>query len=378
MTVAHPLHALSQSAIDEQVCVIPRDLIQELEASDGAQGCLTLTREHIATLQQYCTQVSAIPSQRQPLIDWLGYSVHADVELAIIVMQQMVENMHLHAQAWHALYARCRALPGALAECARLIDRSGEQALMACEKTKALGSRRDAWQSVQFDAPIALSAGDQAIVSDLTGWLQVMRQEVGGFHAQVSGVREEVEAFRDAARFRLRPQLARKIDALRRTDNSPAMLQMRATLASLDSRIDVLGKEYQRCIVAALGNPGMASVVYRSKAEQVRQERNALQLSRTQTSAELARRGGAEGRLETLAGSLGQLITRLEEVTTSSSYLQTAWQLIDTYIQASIAKIGTLQDSQQLGKFIIHFKNFLAQWAFIEQRALAMAQRLQA
>ena len=41
--------------------------------------------------------------------------------------------------------------------------------MQECEKTKALGGRRDTWESVQFAAPVALSFGDREIVSSLVG-----------------------------------------------------------------------------------------------------------------------------------------------------------------------------------------------------------------
>lgn len=360
---------------EEQVALLPRQLIECMSEGEGELG-LTLTREHMATLNEYCAQVKAIPLEREALVQWLGYSVHSDVELAVFLMHQMFDFMHSHADYWSVLQVRCTSLPSELRTCARAIDDAGEQALTACERTKALGGRREAWQNVQFEAPVVLSLEDQAIVDDLAGWLEVVRAAANQFHDSVALLREGIEDFRDDARFRFRPMLGRKVEAIRRTQNSPAMLQMRASLAQLDARLRAHDQEYQRILMAVAANR-MLSLLYGATLRKMRKARDELVETRARLSAELTSRGGTEGRLEALATRLEQLITRMQDVTTSASHLQTVWQLIGVYIETSIEHLRTMENSQQLGIFVIHFKNFLAQWAFIEQCAITLEKRLQ-
>ena len=108
----------------------------------------------------------------------------------------------------------------------------------------------------------------------------------------------------------------------------------------------------------------------------VRADADELRQLRINLSADLTLLCRREGRLQGLSTRLDQLITRMQDVTTSASYLQTAWQLIDVYIESSIERLQKMQNSQQLGRFIIHFESFLAQWAFIEQCAMALEKRL--
>ncbi|MBV6286255.1 hypothetical protein [Pseudomonas aegrilactucae] len=302
---------LARNELDTQIAVIPRQIVQSLEEDQERVG-LTLTRAHVAVLDDYVAYVVTIPTQRQAFVQWLGYSQHSDPELAIYPMQVLFHRINLHADAWARAKQKSHQLPVALAGCARSISLTGERALLACERIKVLGGRREAWQGVQFEVPVPLNAQDRAIVMDMVSLLSNIKVSVNVFHFQVSEVRKEMDDFRDVARFELRASLLSKIEAINRTSGTTATMQM------------LRGRD----------NLGI------------------------------------------LAQRMRALIMRLEDVTTSASHLQTAWQFIETYLEASIARLGTLQDSRQLGVFVIHFKSFLAQWDFIEACALSLRSRL--
>lgn len=367
--------ARSELAQQAQAATLPRQLLHYLTEGDDGPG-LTLTREHMATLDEYYADINAIPSETPLLVAWLGYSSHADVELAVSAMQQLFGALRLHAAAWPPLRARCRGLPSELGACARAIDQAGEQALLVCEKTKALGGRREAWQAVQFEAPIVLSTEDRAVVTDLVGWLGVIKLEIGRFHAPVVGLCAGIEVFRDQARFDYRPLLWRKIEAVRRVQDHPDILRLRVVLERLDVQIDNLEQMHAKSVRDQASTDRFA-LEFREVQRRIRAESDAFRQLRISLSADLARLCRNEGRLQGLATRLDQLITRMQDVTTSASHLQTAWQLINVYIETSIERLHTLQNSQQLGVFVIHFKNFLAQWGYIEQCAIALEKRVQ-
>lgn len=375
MTIETLKIAPSEQGREAQAAALPRQLMQYLTEGDDGPG-LTLTREHIATLDEYSAQINAIPSERQFLIAWLGYSAHADVELAVDAMHRLFGTLRGHATDWPALRARCLLLPGELGVCARAIEHSGEQALLACEKTKALGGRREAWQAVQFDAPVVLSIADKVIVADLIGLLGVIQAEAGRFHGRVTQLCEAIEAFRDKARFDYRPLLWRKIEAVRRVQDHPDILRLRVILERLDFQIENLEQIHARSVREQASTDRFA-LEFREVQRRIRAESDAFRQLRIDLSADLARLCRNEGRLQGLATHLDHLISRMQDVTTSASHLHTAWQLIGVYIETSIERLQTLQNSQQLGTFVIHFKNFLAQWGYIQQCAMALEKRLE-
>lgn len=375
MTIETFKIASSEQGREEQAAALPRQLIQYLSAGEDGPG-LTLTREHMATLDEYSAEIAAIPSARQPLMAWLGYSTHADVELAVDAMQRLFGMLRVHAAGWPALRACCLGLPSELGVCARAIEHCGEQALLACEKTKALGGRREAWASVQFEAPVVLSAADKVIVADLIGLLGAIQVEVARFHARVTALCTGIEAFRDKAKYDYRPLLWRKIEAIRRIQDHPDILRFRLAIERLDVRIENLQQMHAKSVREQASTDRFA-LEFREVQRRIREEADELRRLRISLSADLERLCRNEGRLQGLATRLDQLITRMQDVTTSAAHLHTAWQLIGVYIETSIERLHTLHNSQQLGIFVIHFKNFLSQWAFIEQCAIALEKRLQ-
>lgn len=368
--------------LEKEAALLPRNLIEGMNQRDGEnEGGLTLSREHIVTLNQYVKYVTGLPTETASLVPWLGYTDIKEPVLSVSAMRTTFLNLHKHARAWGTLSDECKKLSAELGVCARGINTTGEGVMQECEKTKALGGRRDTWESVQFAAPVALSFGDREIVSSLVDYMEVLKDEVEHFHARVSSVRSHTETFRDTARFELMNEVALKTDAIERHQASGATQALRDELAALDKEIDNLNKQYDEYVKAALSGLAagplgavISGSIYGSKAEKVRKTRNRVQKERKAVGARLTAAVNLEGRLQVLTTHMDELATRLQEVVTASSHLQTVWQTIGTYIEASIEKLEKMNDSRQLGIFIIHFRNFLSQWAFIEACSITMSR----
>lgn len=368
--------------LENDVAVLPRNVIEGLSQRDGAnEGGLTLSREHIVTLNQYVRYVTTLPKDAAVLVPWLGYETISEPLLSVDAMRSTFLNLHSHALEWGALSDACKELSAQLSVRANAINSTGEQALKECERTKALGKQRDKWQSVQFEAPVLLNAGDQQIVSSLVDYMQILKEDVDEFHARVTSVRQQTEVFRDRARFDLLAEVNIKADAITRHQNSGTLDALRQELADVDKQIEGFNKEYDEYVKLAIsglaGGPLGAVItgsVYGPKAEKARKERNKAQRERKAIGAKLTAAVNLEGRLQLLRTNMDELTSRLEEVVTASSHLQTAWLTIGTYIEVSIEKLGKMNDSRQLGIFVIHFKNFLSQWTFIEKCSISMTR----
>ena len=196
-------------------------------------------------------------------------------------------------------------LPIALINCASSISLSGERALLACERTKALGGRREAWQGVQFEVPVQLDAPDRTLVLEMARWVANLKNSAGVFQFQVGEVRKETDGFRDDARFELRPALGRKIERL-------------VASGTKEGNLGLLAQRMRK----SGGTPG---------------RRHAL-LRRT------CRPPGSSSR----------------PIWTPRSASCTACRTVSNWPD-----------------FVIHFKNFLAQWSFIEECARRLQKRLE-
>ncbi|NER59667.1 alpha-xenorhabdolysin family binary toxin subunit A [Pseudomonas sp. MAFF212428] len=372
----------AEGELERDAAVLPRNVIEGMNQRDGAnEGGLTLSREHIVTLNQYVRYVTGLPTDLPSLVPWLGYTEISEPVLSVDAMRATFLNLHSHAREWGSLSDECKKLSSELGARARTINTTGEGVLQECERTKALGKAREKWQLVEFETPVELNAADKGIVRDLVDYMEVIKDDVDLFYGRVTSVRQTTEAFRDKARFDLLSEVNIKTDAITRHQNGAAVQALREELAAFDKDIEALNKQYDEYVkmaVSGLAAGPLGAVItgsiYGSKAEKIRKERNRLQKERKACSARLSAAVNLEGRLQILRTNMDELTSRLEEVVTASSHLQTAWQTIGTYIEVSIEKLEKMNDSRQLGIFIIHFKNFLSQWDVIERCSISMTR----
>ncbi|CAK9887826.1 MULTISPECIES: alpha-xenorhabdolysin family binary toxin subunit A [Pseudomonas] len=366
--------------LQKEAELLPGSLIKALAERDGPEeGGLTLTHEHIVTLNQYANYTFQLPIAKDVVIRWLGYSTIAEPDLMPDSMVDMHKQLHKHGRSWSVLADNSKKLGFELAASANGINTSGEDILVILENSRALGTHRDAWETIKFDKPLSLGAEDRRSVLDLVDYMEVLRDDVDLFARRVNAVREETEQFRDVAREQLIPLVATKTQAIKRQQASGAVQQLREDLAELDKEIARLEAEYDRYVQAALSGlsagllgAAITGGIYGSKAEKVRKERNKLQNQRRSISQKLKELVRLEGVIEELGTQMGQLDTRLRDVVTASSHLQSAWQLIGVYIDTSIEHLQRIESNQQLFKFAIFFKRFIGQWKDIEKFAQHM------
>ncbi|MEG1039919.1 MAG: alpha-xenorhabdolysin family binary toxin subunit A [Pseudomonas sp.] len=368
--------------LQNQAELLPRNLIQGMAERDGPnEGGLTLTREHIVTLNQYANHVLSLPVEQKDVVLWLGYTSIAEPALMPAKMTEMNQRLQNHGRSWMPLSDNSKRLGFELAACADGINTTGTEVLQILENTKALGKKKEAWETIRFDQPISLGADDKSTVVDLVEYMEVLRGDVDKFAERVTAVREETERFRDEARESLIPAVLEKTEAIKRQKAAGLTQQLREDLVELDKEISRLEAEYDQYLKAALS--GLAAGVlgavitgsiYGSKAEKARKERNKLQRQRRDKSQQLKAAVRLEGLVEELGTQMGQMETRLRDVVTASSHLQSAWQLIGVYIDASIEHLGRIESNQQLYKFAMFFKRFISQWDDIEKFARHMNQ----
>ena len=360
----------------------PAKLIQAIAERDGEdEGGLTLSREHIITLNRYVNFVFGLPSTPDNLQRWLGYTQIDEPELAPAGMTTLFDALRGHARSWGPLSDSNKKLASELASTAASINAAGETIVDECRQIRALGSDIKAWDKVVLGTPVKLDRADQRAVSSLVDYLQILQEDVQRYAVRVATVRGETETFRDAARFKLIPAVKQKGQAVERTKGDGEVERLRVKLKELDDEIGALSKEYDQYVKQALSGLAAGPIgavitggIYGSKAEKVRKERKRRQAERRATSEQLRVRVNLEGRMEEMATFVDELDTRLQDVVTAASHLQTAWEIVGAYIDASIGKLEQISDNRALARFVIYFRQFLAQWNQIEKTSLQLTR----
>ena len=368
--------------LQQQAASLPRGLVEGMSERDGPdEGGLTLTREHIITLNKYANYVTSLPASQDKMVRWLGYRTIDEPELTPEKMLLAFGALRAHARRWGSLSDQSKGLSIELASVANSIDAGGQVIIEECRRVRALGPDKKNWEQVRFGAPVALDARDMRTVSTLVDYMMILKEDVDHYASRVAAVLKETETFRDEARFKLIPAIKQKSAAIDRTKGSGAVERLRESIAEVDKEIEQLSKEYDQYVKAALtglsaGIIGVAITggIYGSKAEKARKERKKCQEQRRAFAAQLRAQLNLEGRMEELGTSMSELDTRLQDVVTAASHLHTAWQTVNSYIEASMDKLARITTGQDLARFIFYFSQFLSQWTYIERTALRLTR----
>ena len=313
------MNARAEVDWQEQASRLPENLLKVMETELDTGG-LTLSQAHVQSLDDYAAYVKGLPSSRVHLTLWLGRVpiIQGGSEFDRNSMMGFFSQLKGHACRWEVLFGKNVQLTIVLAAAASTINNTGSTILEACEQTKALGKRREAWDALQGGELVQLSATDRQIVSTLPKYVNTLKGTLAEYSRHVGFVRLEVQRFRDEARMQLVPEAARKVKGIEKYIGPTTRNFSPATMALVN-----------------------------------------LQL-----------------RTRDLLERLQKMESLLRNVVTASSHFHSAWQSLTAYIDASAEQLQQITTGQQLARFAIYFGRFLGAWSTIEQSALEMNRKL--
>ncbi|MDF9620744.1 alpha-xenorhabdolysin family binary toxin subunit A [Pseudomonas entomophila] len=365
--------------IADEATTHPGTLVNAMAERDGeAAGGLTLTREHIITINEYANFAFALPATAARVEQWLGYRKIDEPELTPSSMGTLFTDLRGHAATWTRLSDTSKALSSQLASTANLINTTGNRIVKACENLSFL-EEEEAWENLEFDDPIILGDKDKRVVRRLSTYMAIIKEDVAQYASRVADVKKSSEVFRNTITTRLLPTVGNKDRALKRKQQDGLVERLRGEIKEYDTEIAALKKEYDKYLTAGLSGlaggligAAVGGTIYGIKAEKVRKERQRLERLRKQAVAQLKARENLEGRIKELVQFVDDLDARLRDVGTSAAHLQSAWASVGVYIDTSIKVLAEITDGQELWIFITHFMRFLGQWESIETTSLQL------
>ncbi|AVD84572.1 hypothetical protein C4Q28_21585 [Pseudomonas sp. SWI6] len=357
--------------------VLPGELIQAMDNRDGQGSAgLILTAESRSTIRNYSERMRVLPSTLAQTIAWLGYDRITEPELAPERMLGLFKHLALHARTWSILDTQCLAVTTALAEHARQVEALGAQVLDLAARTRAMGIDRASWATLLSAPEMDLGPRDLQLLRSMADQLMWLHGQIDDFDQQVDGVRLGLENFRDQARFTLRPAVFEKCRAAKRFSLAPDAEDLEWELSRLDGEILDVRHDYRsfskQSTLGWLGGPFGAIIsnsIYGAKARKARAQLHELELRHRQLSQRLAEIQRVSGRVNELNACMGELEIDLWDVVLASGHLHTTWQTIEAYLESSVVRLGRMNTRQELVVFILHFRQFLAQWSGIGRHA---------
>ncbi|MBA1203411.1 alpha-xenorhabdolysin family binary toxin subunit A [Pseudomonas capeferrum] len=367
---------LTFERLHEQATTFPLGLIKAMNHREGSRpGGLVLTPEYVRVLSRYAAYVGTLPTDLDQIVAWLGYKTISEPELTPACMRLLFMDLRQHAQRWPVLHEQCHALAGELATACSAIELAGERFRGQFE---SLRIQRD-----ESQGQATLGEKDLQSVRRMADSLDRMNSDVDRFDQKVGMVRAQCEYLRDHARFTLVPEVHEKNRAAERYQGNGDADNLRWEVSWLDTELSGLRRQYKRyaslSMVAWAGgplDPIIQRSIYSNKAREARNQYHALEDRRIRIGRLLIHFYTLEGRIQMLRGELEQLELELLDVVTSCAHLQSTWQTVETYIDASRDRLLKAKSAQELRTLVIRFNQFLGQWTSIREEALQMQRGL--
>ncbi|MFS0828294.1 alpha-xenorhabdolysin family binary toxin subunit A [Pseudomonas phoenicis] len=373
MNLDSPEYLELQNNAATQPLVLTRALV-DLDGEE--QGGLTLTREHIITLKNYYDFAMTLPIAEAEAIQWLGYEEIAKPELMPASMAELFTEVRKHASGWDPLSDECKQLAHSLGTTAQAITAAGELVLSACKEVKKIGGGKTPWQEIKLKEPVALDADDHVVIDEVTTFIEEIKRKALDYDQKVRAVIAHTEQFRSTLSDELIPKTKNKSRAIGQYQDDQKVAGVKAQITELDQEITALQKEYDSLVGKALGSASggllaliIAGSIFGYQAETARKARNRAQEKRRALSVELKKLVKIDGAIEELATNTSMLMDRLSDARTAANYLHTAWGSVGSYLQASLDSLKSIDDTQKLLIFILHFSTFLKQWGEIKDKS---------
>ena len=368
---------LAEAAADQ-----PLAMVQAMAERDGEnEGGLTLSREHIITINKYVNYVYALPRTQDNLERWLGYQDIDEPELKPASMEALFGDLRGHAGKWTPLSDKSKQLSSELASTANKFKVTGKEIVDECERLKDKGLGGIPWEEMELAQPIPLSENDQEAVTLLVEYMKILNTDASTYADCVDRVVEECAVFRDEIQLKLLPAVADKDVALERKKGDGEVERLRGRLKDLDAEIAELKAEYDQYLKLALGSLAGGALgaiiggsIYGSKAERVRKERKKREAERRDIAEQLRVRLNLEGRLTELVQFVDDLDARLRDVAASAKHLHSMWGHVDAYTSGAVKQLELIKDGQKLAIFVLMFKRFLGQWEGVERFSLHLTR----
>ena len=320
---------ISERVWQQQATGLPGDLLKALKSGLDS-GALSLTPAHITGLNEYVRYARGLPASPAGMSSWLGSGggiigtllanavFSANPELNNNAMMAFFRQVKGHASSWEVLFEKNLQLTQVLAVAADNTNRSGSLILDVCDQIKALGGRREAWDTLQDGQWGPLSPAEREVLSSLPSQMNALKEQLNTYSRQVERVRIEGAWFRDETREEVIPVTNRK-------------------LQEVEKLIAPVSRDISPKTIAILG---------------------------------------LQSRFLDLSKQLQTMEKLLRDVLTGSSHVHSAWQSLTAYIDASAGQLEQITTGQQLARFVIYFGRFLGLWKTIEQSALQMNRTL--
>ncbi|WP_296263429.1 alpha-xenorhabdolysin family binary toxin subunit A [Pseudomonas sp. UBA6562] len=358
----------------------PNELFDAMIDSGGEnEGGVTLTKQHILSIKKYHEYSKGLPSTKEDVEVWLGYTTISQPELQPVSLAKFFSEVRDHGAQWQPIVTDNKTLTFQLKIAAGDIIDGGTSLIKKCDALILANKDEDPWR--ELPAPevgttlTPLTDDQRKGVKSIARYIDIMQKAADDYLVKVDDVVKKTETFANAFTELIKKAEAKQA-AVGNYQKEQKTEDIKTKIADLDKKIAVLQKQYEEQVQDALkGIAGgvigfiISGIFFGVQAEQTRKTRNEHQTERRQLSLELAKFHKIDGAVEELNTNLLELVFHLRDADVSAGLLHTAWLGIKSFLEDSKGKLDDIESVEDIGLFRTYFQGFVRQWVRIEKKS---------
>lgn len=342
---------------------------------------LLVTNDDIRKIKRYVNAGLALPTDANEIERLYKYNQLKISGLYSADMQVFYQNMKNHASSWLPLESSMKAVGSDLHVFADNFNSSSSSIINYLTSLPGYISgigKIGGLTPEEFDnlPEIQLTGDEKQKIPVLLELIDELKTVIVEHSKSTQTTKAKITQFKDEITKSLKPALGLKIALCNSHNFNDEIKQLNERLDILNQRIDEKHAEIDQysqskwwgLLGGAVGFI-VTSTIYGSKAQRARNELDLLITERREIEAKIATTNSVLASLRTFETSLQDLQVRVEDAAGSSSNLESLWELIQAYVDASCKRLDGVTNAMYLVSFVSRLTTMTQNWLEIKKQA---------
>lgn len=342
---------------------------------------LLVTNDDIRKIKRYVNAGLALPTDANEIERLYKYNQLKISGLYSADMQVFYQNMKNHASSWLPLESSMKAVGSDLHVFADNFNSSSSSIINYLTSLpgyiSGIGKIGGLTPEEIDNLPeIQLTGDEKQKIPVLLELIDELKTVIVEHSKSTQTTKAKITQFKDEITKSLKPALGLKIALCNSHNFNDEIKQLNERLDILNQRIDEKHAEIDQysqskwwgLLGGAVGFI-VTSTIYGSKAQRARNELDLLITERREIEAKIATTNSVLASLRTFETSLQDLQVRVEDAAGSSSNLESLWELIQAYVDASCKRLDGVTNAMYLVSFVSRLTTMTQNWLEIKKQA---------
>ncbi|POF42589.1 hypothetical protein B0D71_06725 [Pseudomonas laurylsulfativorans] len=342
---------------------------------------LLVTNDDIKKIKRYVNAGLALPTDINEIEQLYKYDQLNISGLYSADMQILYQNMRNHASSWSPLESSMKAVGSDLHVFADNFTSSSQSIINYLTRLPSYISgvgKIGGLTPEEIDnlPEIQLTGDEKQKIPALMELIEELKTVITEHSKSTQTTKSQITLFKHEITNSLKPALGLKIALCNSHNFDEEIKAFNERLDILNQRIDEKYAEIEQYsqskwwgLFGGIVGFIVTSSIYGTKARQARDELEALIAERREVQAKIAASSAVLASLRAFETSLQELQIRIEDAAGSSSNLESLWELIQTYVDASCKKLDGVTNAMYLVSFVSRLTTMTENWLTIKQQA---------